>query len=846
MTYTGEMLAKMFQRRNNGRHPKPPHIVAQESSSAMPVRSLDGSCFRDTADECKICYTEFQRDESFLLSCGHAWHRRCLQRYVEIGIESALVSNLNCHSCGERISSDNIKELVSHHQFTKYQRFLQNMEIDQNPELRWCPTPGCETVLRREKANKQRLGTVIMCRVTASMAAGVLAAVLVRQLGLLRWEVQVVAAVLAQALVLARTHASAQPSGSCRNVNGLKVHCPSCEQSSCFDCGSAWHAGQSCRQAEEAGLASWAAGRDVRRCPRCRSMIEKNAGCKHMTCSNCRFQFCWLCMRKWSSGHLCLGIGTGTLHCESMVAQLRSKIAGPPWVAGHLFFCASLWLARLLRPGCSIGADMNDSLLTFDSTSQIHCFMVLLVAGCGLGIVKLMGRVEAWILAQFGRHKQTVRVCLFAAVCCGTMVLVLAVRSYLLGAKGLEWIKLLWLANCLVVAHSCVWTQHSCAQHALSFLQRSKRSRIGLAAIVLSPLLLMVLLQAGTCIWAGPDATSFPELYSHDSSNASAILLTQDFRYAGLTPPPDVDTLQDSIQQGKVFTAPNRSEPKRWKSASKLSQALAEARTACSDCEENQALNIAFGAMDQAVADVATDMDDLQLRLQRLESIVAAGAPNQASSFGSWMQWLFRLFKASLVVALIFAALLVHAASCFLTVLTTDDLENRYHAKHGQRAFAASRSLLFCFLILELSAGSSSGYVGFSVWLGARLFIPFFCAFLMWEVGDQLLKLSVLLGLFPAFGVRALVTAGWPFDVVPLAWGGAMSFALVADGTDSVLASCIRSIPFLQPRGVGVICGVFLWALGHTSFMHGLVSIVLAGSAPLAIETAWASLMALS
>lgn len=42
---------------------------------------------------------------------------------------------------------------------------------------------------------------------------------------------------------------------------------------------------------------------NTKECPNCHAHIEKNRGCNHMTCSHCKYEFCWICGVKYFNGH---------------------------------------------------------------------------------------------------------------------------------------------------------------------------------------------------------------------------------------------------------------------------------------------------------------------------------------------------------------------------------------------------------------------------------------------------------------------------------------------------------------------------------------------------------------
>jgi len=104
-----------------------------------------------------------------------------------------------------------------------------------------------------------------------------------------------------------------------RNISKKKkIKCEKCKQEMCFDCRGPWHGNMTCEQALDKEIKIYS---NVKYCPKCKSRIEKNGGCNHMTCSRCQYQFCWLCKNKYTTNHFDVGNELGCPGMQSEVIQ---------------------------------------------------------------------------------------------------------------------------------------------------------------------------------------------------------------------------------------------------------------------------------------------------------------------------------------------------------------------------------------------------------------------------------------------------------------------------------------------------------------------------------------------
>ena len=87
----------------------------------------------------------------------------------------------------------------------------------------------------------------------------------------------------------------------------LDVLCGCCGATFCFGCKEEAHRPVACdtvrrwvtKNSAESENLNWILA-NTKPCPKCHRPIEKNQGCMHMTCSQCRHEFCWLCNGPWA------------------------------------------------------------------------------------------------------------------------------------------------------------------------------------------------------------------------------------------------------------------------------------------------------------------------------------------------------------------------------------------------------------------------------------------------------------------------------------------------------------------------------------------------------------------
>ena len=263
------------------REPEPePEPVWTASRQAQSASS--GSCrtVQPEPEVCGICcdlapLTQLTSEGA----CNHRYCKKCLVRYLNDKIDEVKVAtafHITCPACEQQVDDVRVKKLLAEEE--KAQRVAgedieasrQRRRLEKYRNLRgwWratptCPPPGKEFVGCPQCWKPVRRGG------RGTHWAGKLVAKGLRNLP---WK------------------------------GGYgDVHCDACGLDFCekhLD----KHPGKSCAQyREETADLSKSKRKElgIKLCPACKSPIQKNLGCRHMTCSECKHNFCWKCLKPW-------------------------------------------------------------------------------------------------------------------------------------------------------------------------------------------------------------------------------------------------------------------------------------------------------------------------------------------------------------------------------------------------------------------------------------------------------------------------------------------------------------------------------------------------------------------
>jgi len=255
---------------------------------------------------CYVCFTDVELSEVVDLGCGHQYCVTCWAHYLEAEIEKGISSVwMKCpgNECGLRIPSFKIRELLKNSR--KYLGYYNGHYLDYyiqcQRDMTQCPAPNCKYILE--------------CTSTSETN---------------------------------------------------DVEC-SCGYRSCFECKEVAHAPCSCKQLKKwnelkeskdanatGHTASMWITANTKKCPNCKVNIEKNQGCMHMTCRQCRHEFCWLCKGNWK-GHVRCNKPAEVIKTENAAKQAKMQLERYAWYYTRWDSHKSSWLNAKGKSHLSIG-----------------------------------------------------------------------------------------------------------------------------------------------------------------------------------------------------------------------------------------------------------------------------------------------------------------------------------------------------------------------------------------------------------------------------------------------------------------------------------------------------------
>ncbi|XP_020843082.1 ankyrin repeat and IBR domain-containing protein 1 isoform X2 [Phascolarctos cinereus] len=248
--------------------PRTPRTTRSSVTSPDEISLSPGDL--DTA-LCDICMCNISVFEDPVdMPCGHDFCRACWEAFLNLKIQEGEAHNIFCpaYDCFQLVPVDVIESVVSKEMDKRYLQFDIKAFVENNPAIKWCPTPGCERAVRLTKQGSDTSGS-------DSLSFPLLSAPAVDcgKGHLFCWE------------CLGEAHEPCD----CQTWKNWLQKITEMKPEELVGVSEAY---------EDAANCLWLLT-NSKPCANCKSPIQKNEGCNHMQCAKCKYDFCWICLEEW-------------------------------------------------------------------------------------------------------------------------------------------------------------------------------------------------------------------------------------------------------------------------------------------------------------------------------------------------------------------------------------------------------------------------------------------------------------------------------------------------------------------------------------------------------------------
>lgn len=216
------------------------------SLQEMQQKQLPERNQRQMVKECPVCTFEYGADRMIELSCKHNYCIACLTQIIDNALREKTTAQMLCPDpdCKRPISEQDTRTITNNNRdkFNEIAHIMTQEWIKRQPGFKQCPTTDCHYAFLND------------------------------------------------------------------GQSAYSMNCPSCNHQYCSGCLRAHSDRISCEQAElvrklrddkqateEKATEEWKR-QNSKKCPQCKTLIERDGGCLYIQCKNCHHEFCFNCL----------------------------------------------------------------------------------------------------------------------------------------------------------------------------------------------------------------------------------------------------------------------------------------------------------------------------------------------------------------------------------------------------------------------------------------------------------------------------------------------------------------------------------------------------------------------